>query len=274
MNEPQFVSANGIRFAYIEEGPRDAPLVLMFHGFPDTAHSWDHVRPKIAAKGYRVVTPFLRGYAPTEIPGRDADSETIARDALALVDALGAKSAIMIGHDWGATVVYGATTLDASKIDKLIAIGIPHPSTLRPTLRKLWGVRHFVAFKLPGAAKRFAASDFAALPAVYNRWSPKWHPTRDDLAHIRECFSDPKSCHAAFGYYRTLQFTPIPFMDPNIAVPTIVFCGTDDPNAELVDYERARRKFTGDYTIEQMPGGHFMHLEHPDVFAEKLLVHL
>jgi pimeloyl-ACP methyl ester carboxylesterase len=222
-----------------------------------------------------VVTPFLRGYAPTEIPERDANSETISRDALALIDALGAKSAILIGHDWGATVVYGAAALDKSRaVSKLIAIGIPHPSTLRPTFRKAWGVRHFLLYKLPGSAKRFAANDFAALPKVCNRWSPKWHPTRDELRHVRDCFSDPKSCEAAFGYYRTLQFTPIPFMDPNLAVETIVFCGTDDPNAELVDYERGRRKFTGAYTIEQMPGGHFMHLEHPDIFAEKLLAHL
>ena len=272
MSETKFVAANGIRFGYFEEG--QGPLVLMFHGFPDTAHTWDHVRPKIAAKGYRVVTPFLRGYAPTEIPARDADSETIARDALALIDALGEKSAILIGHDWGATVVYGATALDPARVSKLIAVGIPHPSTLKPTLRKVWGVRHFVVFKLPGAAKRFAANDFAELPSVCNRWSPKWHPTPDDLRHVRECFSNAASCEAAMGYYRTLKFTPYTFMKPTIAVPTVVFCGTDDPNAELVDYERARRKFSGEYTIETMPGGHFMHLEHPYIFADKLLPHL
>jgi pimeloyl-ACP methyl ester carboxylesterase len=83
-NEPSYVEANGLRFAYLEEGR--GPLVLLLHGFPDTAHTWDHVRPLIAAKGYRAVSPWTRGYSPTAIPERDPDLETLARDALALID--------------------------------------------------------------------------------------------------------------------------------------------------------------------------------------------
>ncbi|MFZ3291893.1 alpha/beta fold hydrolase, partial [Mycobacterium sp.] len=87
----RFVEANGLKFAYLEEG--SGPLVLMLHGFPDTAHTWDDLRPRIAAKGYRAVSPFTRGYHPTAIPDRDADGVTLARDALALIEALGASEA-------------------------------------------------------------------------------------------------------------------------------------------------------------------------------------
>src|ERR1700683_2871540 len=104
-----FVDANGLNFAYLEEG--SGPLVLMLHGFPETPHTWDDLRPRIAAKGYRAVSPFMRGYHPTAIPDRDADQETLARDVLALIVALGEKSAIVVGHDWGATAAYGAATL-------------------------------------------------------------------------------------------------------------------------------------------------------------------
>lgn len=104
-----FVDANGLTFAYLEEG--SGPLVLMLHGFPDTAHTWDDLRSRIAAKGYRAVSPFMRGYHPTAIPVRDADQETLARDVLALVDALGASEAIVVGHDWGASAAYGAAAL-------------------------------------------------------------------------------------------------------------------------------------------------------------------
>jgi pimeloyl-ACP methyl ester carboxylesterase len=268
----KYVRANGIQFAYLEEG--SGPLVLLFHGFPDTAHTWDDVLPKIAAKGYRAVAPFQRGYAPTEIPERDATGETLGRDGLALIEALGETRAILIGHDWGATTVYGATALDQTRVSKLIAVGIPHPATIVPTLRKLWGVRHFLLYKLPGASKRFAANDFAALPKVCTRWSPTWQFSKSDLDDVRECFSNEASLEAAFGYYRELKFVAESYWRPKIAVETIVFCGTDDPNAELVDYERGRKKFTGSYTIEQMPGGHFMHREHPEIFAEKILAHL
>src|SRR5580704_11780688 len=94
-----FVDANGLKFAYLEEGT--GPLVLLLHGFPDTAHTWDDLRPQLAAAGFRAVSPFTRGYHPTGVPDRDATQETLARDALALIEALGESSAVVVGHDWG-----------------------------------------------------------------------------------------------------------------------------------------------------------------------------
>ncbi len=272
MSDVQYVEANGARFAFLSEG--EGPLVLAFHGFPDTAHGWDRIRPPLAARGYRVVTPFLRGYRPSAIPDRDTDQETLARDVIALIDAFGAERAILIGHDWGASAVYGATQLAPERVDKLFALAIPLPASIRPTLRKLWGVRHFIAFKLPGAAKRFASDDFAALPAICKRWSPTWDLGDDDLAAVRECFADPASLDAALGYYRALPFRIPAWARQKIAVDTVVFAGLDDPNADVDDYEHARRMFTGDYVIETMPGGHFLHIEHPEVFFERLSEHL
>jgi pimeloyl-ACP methyl ester carboxylesterase len=266
------VEANGLRFAYLEDGR--GPLVLLLHGFPDTARSWDHARPRIAARGFRAVSPWMRGYAPTAIPPRDADLETLARDALALIEALGETSAVIVGHDWGAAAAYAAASLEPARVTKLVAIGIPHPATLRPSLVNLWRARHFVLYKLPGAARRFAAHDFAALPALCKRWSPRWSPSADELAPVRAAFSDPASLDAAFGYYRQLRFRPQPFLRTPIAAPTIAFAGLDDPNVTPADYAAAGRMFQAAYAVEQMRGGHFMHREHPDDFAAKLLAHL
>jgi pimeloyl-ACP methyl ester carboxylesterase len=268
----QRISANGLGFAFLEEGA--GPLVLLLHGFPDTAHTWDDVRPKIAAKGYRVVSPFMRGYHPTEVPADDADQHTLSRDVLALIEALGAKSAIVIGHDWGASAAYGAVALDPSKIAKLFILAIPHPATVKPTFAKVWGVRHFFAYKMMGAGGRFAKSDFAALRAIYARWSPAWTPADAEFAAVRASFANRASLEAAFGYYRKLRFDWPKDMRGPIAVPTVVFAGTDDPIAEVSDYEHARKAFTGPYAIETMPGGHFLHREHPEIFAEKLLRYL
>jgi pimeloyl-ACP methyl ester carboxylesterase len=268
----EFVEANGLTFAYIEEG--SGPLVLMLHGFPDTAHTWDDLRPRIAAKGYRAVSPFMRGYHPTGVSALDADQETLARDPLALISALGASEAVLIGHDWGASAAYGAAALGPDQVSKLITVAIPHPATLRPSPRKLWGARHFAAYKLPGAAERFARNDFEALPAIYRRWSPTWHPPSEEFDAVRECFASPGSLDAAFGYYRKLSPLPSRSLKARITVPTVVFAGLDDPMAEPSDYRRAARKFLGSYVIEEVPGGHFMHREHPEVFAERVLRHL
>ena len=82
------------------------------------------------------------------------------------------------------------------------------------------------------------------------------------------------SLNAAFGYYRTLSFKPPAQLKAKISVPTVVFAGTDDPIVSPADYHAAKRMFTASYTVEEMPGGHFMHREHPDIFAAKLLAHL
>jgi pimeloyl-ACP methyl ester carboxylesterase len=267
-----FVDANGLKFAYLEEGT--GPLVLMLHGFPDTAHTWDDLRSRIAAKGYRAVSPYMRGYHPTAIPDRDADQETLARDALALVDALGASQAVVIGHDWGASAAYGAAALGPERVKKLFVLGIPHPATLKPTLKKLWGVRHFAVYKLPGAAERFARNDFAALPEICRRWSPSWRPDPKEFDPVRASFSNRASLNAAFGYYRKLSPIPSASLKARITVPTVVFAGLDDPVAEPADYRGAARMFAGDYIVEEVDGGHFMHREHPDAFAERLLAHL
>jgi pimeloyl-ACP methyl ester carboxylesterase len=183
----KFVEANGLNFGYLEDG--SGPLVLMLHGFPDTAHTWDDLRPRIAAQGYRAVSPFMRGYHPTAIPDRDADQETLARDPLALIEALGASEAVIIGHDFGAGAAYGAAALGPDRVTKLFVLAIPHPATLKPSLKKLWGVRHFATYKLPGAANRFARNDFAALPKICRRWSPDWRPDPNEFDPVRACFA-------------------------------------------------------------------------------------
>jgi pimeloyl-ACP methyl ester carboxylesterase len=268
----RYVDANGLRFAYLEEG--SGPLVLLLHGFPDTPHTWDDLRPRIAAAGYRAVSPFMRGYHPTAIPDRDPDQETLARDPLALIEALGADDAVVIGHDWGASAAYGAAGLGPERVKKLFAIAIPHPATLKPTAKKLWGVRHFAAYKLPGAPNRFARNDFAALPEIYQRWSPTWRPDPAEFDAVRASFADRASLNAAFGYYRKLSPIPSASLKARITVPSVVFAGLDDPVAEPSDYRGAARMFVNEYVVEEVPGGHFMHREHPEVFAERLLSHL
>lgn len=266
-----FISANGLRFAYLAEG--DGPLALLLHGFPDTAHTWDDVRPKIAAAGYRAVSPFLRGYHPTEVPAEDTDDLTLGRDVLALIEAFGESSAVVIGHDWGASAAYTAASLAPERVRKLITVAIPHPLGIRPSLKLAWGARHFVAYKLPGAARRFAADDFAALPAIYKRWSPAWTPPASEFDAIRECFGHRESLDAAFGYYRKLA-PPGPHLRKKLPMPSVAFAGLDDDMLTPDDFERARRMYSGDYVVETTRGGHFLHRESPDAFARRLLSHL
>jgi pimeloyl-ACP methyl ester carboxylesterase len=202
--EPETIQANGLRFAYLAEG--EGPLVLLLHGFPDTARSWDRTRVALAEAGFRAVSPWMRGYAPTEIPAEPAyDADTLGRDVVELVRALGEKDAIVVGHDWGALAAYMAAGVAPDVVRKLVTIGIPHPASMKPSLGLLWTVRHFFTLRLPGSARRIRAGGFAHVDELVRRWSPTWNPDPEETVDVKRAFAEPGCIEAAIGYYRAVK---------------------------------------------------------------------
>lgn len=266
----QYLTANGVRFAYMEEG--QGPLVLLVHGFPDTPHTWSEVRPALARAGFRAVSPYTRGYHPTAVPAdRRYDSVTLGRDVLAWIEALGERQAIVVGHDWGASAAYLAAALDPERVRFLVTVAIPHPASLRPSLRLLWGARHMLRFQLRDAEAKVRADDFAHVDELVQRWSPAWKVPSGETLPVKESFRHPESLSAALGYYRALSLRPPAELRTRIRVPSAVFAGSDDAILERADYERARSWYTAPHEIIHMPGGHFLHREHPTQFIAELL---
>ena len=261
------IDANGTRFAYLSEG--DGPLVLLLHGFPDTPHTWDRVMPAVASAGYRAVAPFMRGYHPSALDG-PYDAVTLGRDALALIEALGAEQATIVGHDWGALAGYTAASLAPERVRKLFTIGVPHPRSVKPTPPTLWTLRHFFVLRARSAAKRVRANDFAYIDHLWRRWSPAWQAIpAEETAHVKQAFAEPGCAEAACAYYAALSTRlPAPLLE-SIKVPTVAFAGTDD-NISPRAYEKARRCFAASYEVVQVPGGHFMHREHASELITEL----
>ena len=150
---------------------------------------------------------------------------------------------------------------------------MPHPGAIRPSIRAIWGARHFAYLKLPGATKRYAARDYAHIRALYRRWSPTWDVLDSELEPVRNSFSAPGSFSAALGYYRQL---PLVFMPPmfrkTLRMPCMLVAGTNDPALSVDVYERGRgRRFSGILRVVGLSGGHFVHRESPDAFVTELL---
>jgi pimeloyl-ACP methyl ester carboxylesterase len=270
MAELQYMTANGVRFAYLEEGA--GPLVLLVHGFPDTPHTWDEVRPALANAGFRAVSPFTRGYFPTAVPAdRRYDSVTLGRDVLAWIEALGERQAIVVGHDWGASAAYLAAALAPERVRFLVTVAIPHLASLRPSPRLLWGARHMILFQRRNAEAKVSANDFAHVDELVRRWSPAWNVPPGETAAVKAAFRHPESLTAALGYYRAISLRPPRELRQRVSVPSVVFSGADDGILRLQDYERARGRYAAPHEIVHMPGGHFLHREHPVRFIGELL---
>jgi pimeloyl-ACP methyl ester carboxylesterase len=277
------IEANGVSFSCLESG--SGPLVLCFHGFPDTAHTWDALLPRLAAAGYRAVAPFMRGYHPSGAP-RDGDYSALrlGEDVIALIDALGEKSAMVIGHDWGALASYVAASLAPEKISKLVISAIPHPRALGWSPRFFFRARHFFYLPLPIiGARSMSANDFEGIRRLSIDWSPSWRPTVEDLAPVKRCFSAPGSLAAALGYYRAFVlgiFKPSGFRLRRLlfarkTMPCLCFGGMEDGIATPDMFARSRPYFTGTFELEMIErAGHFLHREAPDRFASRIIAFL
>lgn len=265
----QTVLANGLEFHYFEEG--EGPLVLLMHGFPDTAHTWDAVRPALADAGYRAVSPFARGYTPTEVPAEDTDTQTMGEDILALIEALGEESAIVVGHDWGAQAAYAAAHLGPEMIDKLVVIAIPHPDTLEPCLANLWSGRHFFYLNRPSAVSMMQQDDFAHVNELYARWAPTWDVPDAELEPVKNAFAMEASLDAALGYYRAAELSPPAFLQADLTVDTLLVGGREDLLPETAFTVDSVARFAGNHEVVMLDAGHFPHREDPDAFLEALL---
>ena len=252
-----------------DDGPREARPVVLLHGFPDTAASWDTVADALVADGHRVVVPHLRGYTRDSIvPGRPYGARELAEDVLATLDAIGHDAPVVAGHDWGASMAFGAASLAPERIAGLVGVAIPHPRTVKPTPRLAIAARHFLTLKLPWAAAQFRLRDFRAVEVLYRRWAPAWRgPDRDAcIADFVAAVRDPAVLDGTLAYYKALSPTPPREVNRRLATPTLVVGGTTDllPPAA---FEASTSAFTGPVEVAILEGaGHWPHRERQEAF--------
>ncbi len=269
----KFVDANGLRFAYIEAGT--GPLVLLLHGYPETARSWKAVQNQLAAKGYRSVAVFMRGFAPSAL-GTDYSVRTLGQDVASLIDALGEDRAIVVGHDWGAIAAYEAAFIAPEKISHLVALSIPHPRGVQPSFELLSKASHFLYYQLPTAERLVWSDNFSHIRRIYDAWSPDFAMPEEEFDTMKRTLEVPGVIAATLGYYHAFAANGEDNgeMGPSddITVPTLVIAGDRDGAVVLDGFKQAQSAFTGGYTFELLEGiGHFPQTEQPQRVADLIL---
>ncbi|HEX3518147.1 MAG TPA: alpha/beta hydrolase [Solirubrobacteraceae bacterium] len=270
--EFQTVAHEGQRFVCSQMG--EGPDVVLLHGFPDTPFSWSEIADALVGAGRRVTVPWLRGYREeTIVPGRPYDPETLGRDALALLDALGIERAALVGHDWGALLTYVAAALEPQRVGAIATIDIPHPSLLKPSPRALWMARHIIRLKLPGAAWRCRRDDFAYLDVLYRRFARRWSGLERDeaLRNTKHALSSKATLEGAISYYRDLPRRPSPVGETVGAVPGLIIGGSETPSVQGLFEATAALLPAPSRALVVEDTGHWPHRERSEVVIPELL---
>jgi pimeloyl-ACP methyl ester carboxylesterase len=282
------VRANGLEFGVLEAG--SGPLALCLHGFPDAAHTWRYLLPALAGAGFHAVAPFMRGYAPTEVPADGAyQIGALVADAVALHEVLGGdENAVLIGHDWGAEAAYGAAAHASGRWRRLVTLAVPPAALDRVLYRDYEQLKRFFyefLFRDPaGFAEAVVARDgMAFVDKLWRDWSPGYQPG-EHLALVKQCLAEPANLAAALGYYRAADGsgsapgTAARYAAEQQAVgrqapqPTLYLHGARDGcigvglarGAERLLAPSSRMVVIGD-------AGHFLHLEKPGEVNDHIL---
>ncbi len=277
------INVSGLEYAYIDEG--QGPLVLMLHGFPDHAGTWSHQIPALVAAGFRIVAPFLRGYAPTEVPVAGYyDKATLVHDMAEIIRVLGAgQPCHFVGQDWGAIIGYGLIAAHPELIQRAVLMAVPHPAEVAKSLLDPKHVHrsfHWWFFQQPELPeKALQHDDFAFIDYLWDYWTVAGYQDVEHIRSIKQMLARPGVLSATLAYYRAM-FDPMradpalltlrEAMDRPIRVPTLALCGAQDLRAELMLNQAAY--FEAEYEFRLIEGaGHFLHREQPLRVNEQLI---
>lgn len=260
----KYVQANGVRFAYLELG--SGPLVMFLHGFPDNAWSYRKQMQAFADAGYRSVSPFLRGYAPTEIPADGIfDPIALGKDLEGLIAALSDDGrARVVGMDWGGTSILQVLGTAPSAIEAAVVMNTAHPITflsIRKDPEAVRSIFHFYFFQLPGADSVVNIEGLPFVDYLWKLWSPSFR-NDEHLRSIKATLSAPGTMKAALKYYRGLfdagREGRLPMNEMH--TPTLTIYGSNDPTSRYSEKEEPL--FKGPHRRIVLPDvGHFPHLE-------------
>ena len=285
------INAGVLNVGYAEAGPADGPVVILLHGWPYDIYSFVDVAPVLVLKGYRVIIPYQRGYGTTQFISRETfrngQQSAFAVDAIALMDTLKIKKAIIAGFDWGARTACILAALWPERCKALISVSgylignqESGKTPLSPKAEQLWWYQFYFATERGRSGYDKNRNDFAKL--IWQNASPTWN--FDDTTFDRTAASFKNPDHVAIvihnyrwrlgiaegeskydGFEKRLAEGPL------ISVPTITLEGDANgaPHPNASDYAN---KFSGKYLHIILKGiGHNPPQEDPEGFAQAII---
>lgn len=284
MDQQRITLANGIKLDTVDTGPRDAPVLIFLHGFPENHRTWRHQIAHFADR-YRCIAPDQRGYRGSSKPQavENYTPDKLIGDIFLLADALGVEKFTIVGHDWGGAIAWGTAMAGQinGRVTRCVIANAPHPAVFQkllytnPVQRE--ASQYMRGFRDPANDGLVREHGLAALLMQEIKWD------RADVMPPEEraiLFQDWQDRDAAFGMLNWYRASPIiiPPLDvpyelpagwtppplPPLTIPTLVIWAMDDlalPPENLEGLDKA----ISDLTVVEVPDcGHFVPWEAPD----------
>jgi len=272
-----YADVGDVKLHYVEAG--SGPLIVLLHGFPEFWFGWRLQIAPLAAAGFRVVAPDMRGYNLSSRPNGVAayTGDLLAADVRGLIRELGAESAFLVGHDWGGTAAWTAAMKYPEVVDRLVILDAAHPRSLqkglfRPgQLRKSW---YFFFFATPALPERVVRSrDWRFLRRFLRAARPAYTP--QDIERYVEAWSQPGAASGMINYYRaSVRESPkrAKAAIRPISAPTLVIWGQSDGYLGKGVRQPDRADVPGLDRVEELPGAsHWVHHDEPERVTQLLV---
>ena len=233
--ETIFFQNGTVQLHAVAAGPKDGPVVVLLHGFPEFWYGWHKQIEPLAAAGFRVIVPDQRGYNLSSKPPSVAPYALteLVSDVIAIADQLGQQKIFLAGHDWGAAVAWSAALLHPERIAKLAVLNVSHPSVMRRFLstrpRQMLRSWYIFFFQIPWVPEAILSAFHFRLGArslLRSSQSGTFSP--DDLAQYRGAWSQPGALTGMINWYRALFRLRVKFPDRTVRVPTRILWGERD----------------------------------------------
>ncbi len=286
------IDAGVLNIGYAEAGPIHGPAVILLHGWPYDIHSFVDVAPLLAAAGYRVIVPYLRGYGTTRFLSnammRNGQQSALAVDIIALMDALKIEKAVFAGFDWGARTADIIAALWPERCKALVSVSgylIGNPKTaqtpLPPKAEQQWWYQYYFTTERGRVGYQQNTRDFAEL--IWRTASPKWNFDDAMFSRSAAALNSPDHVDIVIHNYRwrlglAAGETKYDALEnrlasaPPITVPTITLEG-DANGAPHPDSASYAKQFSGKYAHRVITGGigHNLPQEAPQAFAQAVI---
>ena len=261
---------NGIEMNVIIEG--QGPDLLLVHGFPDSIAVWRHQIPALVAAGYRVIAPDQRGFGLTEAQ-RETKAyaiENYVADLAALLDALGLKKVLLVGHDWGAAVCWKFCMRHPERVDRYVAVSVGHPAAYaKGPLKQKIKAYYIIFFQIKGLSEWMVTRANWWLWRRRIRYDPEFERWKAEL-------SRPGRLTAAINIYRANLKLMLLQNWPKVTVPVMGVWGEGDVALVEEQMIASEKYVSASWRYERIGdrSGHWLMLSAPDKFNAVLLDYL